>query len=275
MNDSCIAVKQSLCPLCKSSKTLAQFHDLLKCNNCGIRFVDFENYSQHFNKIYEKEYFHGKVYRNYLKEEQFRSEFFKEKIKLIHKDLPESDRVLDIGCSMGFFLKVMQEKNYEPYGVEVSEYAAQLAQRNNNLNIYRGELQNIHFPGEFFDVIALWDVLEHLTNPLSVLAEINRILKKNGILIIETLNIDSLSVRILKHNWPLYYPPYHLIYYSAKTLKSILVKMKFVTIKIVPIQTYFRTHKGIRSFKYFRIPIIREILGLFFNDVIIFLAVKS
>ncbi|MBW8003601.1 MAG: class I SAM-dependent methyltransferase [Planctomycetes bacterium] len=237
--------------------------------------MDFEKYSGRTDNIYDEEYFRGKVYYDYFREMSVRIKVFKDKLQLIQEYLPRMGRVLDLGCAMGFFLKVMKERNYEVYGVEVSKYAAGYAKNSLNLNVHEGDLQSADFHDEFFDIITMWDVLEHLSNPQETLIEIKRILTGNGVLIIETLNIGSLTARILKKNWPLYFPPYHLFYFSLKALKNVLAETGFSVIKIIPIQTYLKTRQGFKVFKYFKNPILRKVLGAFLNDVICCLAIKS
>ena len=263
------------CPFCKSPNIRKVFGDILKCEKCGIMFLDFEKYSRRTDNIYDEAYFTGKVYHDYLLEEPHRIEIFEEKLRLIQEYLPQRGRVLDFGCALGFFLKIMKERSYKVYGVEVSKYAAGYAKNTLKLKVLEGELRNADFPDEFFDIITMWDVLEHLINPQETLIEINRVLNTNGILIIETLNIGSLTARILKKNWPLYFPPYHLFYFNLKTLKNILAETGFSVIKIIPIQTYLKTRQGFKVFKYFKNPILRKVLGAFFNDVICCLAIKS
>ena len=84
----------------------------------------------------------------------------------------------------------------------------------------------------------MWDVLEHIHNPIRTIKEIKRILTNQGVLIIETLNCDSIPAKVLKNKWPLFSPPYHINYFSIKGIKYLLKNSGFKPIKILPIQTY-------------------------------------
>ena len=238
-------------------------------------FAAFSAHSLDLAEIYGDEYFKGKVYQDYIQEEPVRAKLFREKLDTILKYLPGRGRILDVGCAAGFFLKIMEGEGYETQGVEISKYASSYARNVLKLNIVEGGLLSARFPDGFFDVITMWDVLEHLPNPLEALAECDRIMKKSGILIVETLNVDTLTVRILKQNWPLFKPPYHLFYFNRKTLKLMLSKSGFEIIRIIPIQTYVKTLKGFRAFRYFRYPLLRKSLGKIFDDVILAVAVKT
>jgi 2-polyprenyl-3-methyl-5-hydroxy-6-metoxy-1,4-benzoquinol methylase len=86
------------------------------------------------------------------------------------------------------------------------------------LNVITGDLLSARYPDDFFDIITMFDVLEHLPNPIETLTECSRIIKRGGILIIETLNTDSLIFKILKQNWPLFSPSYDLFYFNHKKI---------------------------------------------------------
>ncbi len=267
--------KPARCPLCRSLKLKTVYRDFVKCTDCRIIFFMHDDNSVKLDELYEKDYFSGMVYRDYIQERDFRINQFRKKIHLLEKYLPPTGMVLDIGCAMGFFLLIMNEFKYKAYGVEISKYASSYARDIMKLNVHSGDLLSAHFPDDFFNIITMWDVLEHLQNPLEVLTEIKRIMKRQGILIIETLNVDSLTARILRHKWPLYNPPYHLFYYSEKTLTGILKKIGFSLLEKIPVQTYVRTLHGFSAFRYYRYSVLQKILGIFFNDIVIFVATKS
>ena len=266
--------KHIRCPLCRSSRMKAIYGDFIRCIECGIIFYNKYD-SIRLDDLYEKDYFNGVVYRDYIREVDFRVKQFREKLKLVKKYLPHSGMVLDVGCAMGFFLLVMLECNYKAYGVDLSRYASSYARDVLRLNVHEGDLLSARLPDGFFDIITMWDVIEHLQNPLEVLAEIKRIIKSQGTLIIETLNVDSLSARILRRSWPLYNPPYHLFYYSQKTLTGVLNKIGFSLLEAIPVQTYIKTLKGFNAFRYYRYAMLQKIFGIFFNDIIILIAIKS
>ncbi len=175
---------------------------------------------------------------------------------------------------MGFFLEIMQKLNYETHGQEISAFASEYASKNLNSNIFNGDLFSANYKKNYFDIITMWDVLEHLKEPEKTLKEINRILRKNGVLIIETLNTNTLCNRVYRENWPLYYPPYHIYYFNNKMIRNILNHSGFKIIKTFPIQTYIKIFNRFKTIRYFNIPIIRDTFGKLFNDVICYIVVK-
>jgi 2-polyprenyl-3-methyl-5-hydroxy-6-metoxy-1,4-benzoquinol methylase len=90
-------------------------------------------------------------------------------------------KILDIGCSIGIFLLTAQERGFETYGVDISELSAEYARKQFHLNVFSGTLEAAHYPDNTFDIITLWDVIEHVLEPGLLLAEAKRVLKCNGV----------------------------------------------------------------------------------------------
>jgi len=260
------------CPICGSKNIVKAQNELSRCKECSLQFLANFKSPEYYNQIYNKNYFNGDVYKNYLEEELYRRQLFSEKIKLIRKHIPGEGSVLDIGCGMGFFLMEMQNKGYHVDGLEISEYAAQIASEKVNTSIITGDLTNTSFKSTQFNIVTFWDVLEHIYDPVESLKRVSRIIKNDGVLVVETLNISSLTVKILKEKWPLYYPPYHIYYYNQSSMIRLLHRAGFQIVKTFPVQTYIKSSSGYRAFRYFRYPFIRKLAGMLFDDVVIYIA---
>jgi 2-polyprenyl-3-methyl-5-hydroxy-6-metoxy-1,4-benzoquinol methylase len=242
---------------------------MVVCRDCGFVFVSREGFDPY--RTYTEDYFRGAIYGDYVGDEPNRTKLFKEKLKLIRRYIPRSGKLLDIGCAAGFFLMVMKDMGYQTYGVEISDYAARYAQEVMKLAVFRGELQDAQFPDDFFHVITMWDVLEHLSDFLSTLTECRRIIREEGVLVAETLNVGSLPAKILRCRWHLFTPPYHLSYFSKSTLAMALDKSGFAVLNIIPVQTYVKT-LGFKPIRYFGHRCLRDTLGRFLDDVILVVA---
>lgn len=139
-------------------------------------------------------------------------------------------RVLDVGCSAGFFLDRAQQAGWEAFGVELSEDTAAVARHRFGLDVRVGTLADDLFSPGSFDTITLWDVIEHLKDPASALVAAKRLLKDDGILLLETPNIEGLFPRLsykvaaLLDYWPHPGPPYHLFEFSSRTIEKLLEK---------------------------------------------------
>jgi len=109
-------------------------------------------------------------------------------------------KLLDVGCSNGAFIFTANQSGIQCEGIEPAEEAALAAQKA-GLKVHHGFLEESNLSKESYDIITLFEVIEHLKNPVELLNECNRLLKKNGIMVIRTANTDSWTVRILKGKW--------------------------------------------------------------------------
>jgi len=153
-------------------------------------------------------------------------------LQLITKYYTPGKRLLDVGCGAGFFLKAAEEIGWEVEGVEISPVASNYAQNIVKVKVLDGKLEDLRLPAERFDLVVLIEAIEHLMSPLETLKEINRILKKDGILIISTPDHKSLSRFFLGKNWAVLSPEEHFSVFTQKTLFRILQKARFYVLGI-------------------------------------------
>jgi SAM-dependent methyltransferase len=109
-------------------------------------------------------------------------------------------RLLDVGCSNGAFISAAQSLGMHAVGVEPSAAPAQAAIAS-GLRVHQGFLQDICLPGASFDVVTLFEVIEHVKDPLSLFEECRRVLRKRGLLVIRTGNTDSWTAHYRKDRW--------------------------------------------------------------------------
>jgi len=139
-------------------------------------------------------------------------------------------RLLDVGCATGIFLQGIRNcGNWEPYGVEINEHVAHIAQEH-GLDVRLGTLEQAGFADGFFDVVTLWDVLEHLHDPAGSLREIYRILKSDGLLVIRVPNASSWDSRLFGRYWAGLDSPRHLYVFTPVTLDALLAANHFQSI---------------------------------------------
>jgi len=140
-------------------------------------------------------------------------------------------RILDIGCGGGLHLWFLKQLGWQTWGLEISPQASQIAQ-SLGINVFCGELPQANFPSQYFDIIRMNHVLEHLHHPEAYLQEIKRILKPEGICMIRVPNIRSLNYQIFKKYWAGLDVPRHLYSFSPATLKALFHKFGWQTKKI-------------------------------------------
>jgi SAM-dependent methyltransferase len=130
--------------------------------------------------------------------------------------------LLDVGTGVGILLEVASGKGFDVTGVEVSEWASAYARDEKGLEVVPGSLEDAHFADTSFDVVVLNHVLEHVETPKSLLAEIRRILKDDGILAIGVPNAGSLMAAILGTRWASWRPEQHRWHFTPGTLGNLV-----------------------------------------------------
>lgn len=120
---------------------------------------------------------------------------------------------------------------WEKYGVELSEEARRVAE---GKGIAAFEtLEEAAFPEEFFDVVTMFAVIEHLPDPKVVVEELTRVLKRDGLFVIMTGDAKSLKAKIRGKNWHMYRPPEHLYFFCAQSLDFLMDSFGFRKVKII------------------------------------------
>jgi SAM-dependent methyltransferase len=150
----------------------------------------------------------------------FRIRAFRKALRSVVRRLkidPRGKRVLDVGCASGAFLVAAREIGFEAHGIEPSHWMADFGRREYGLHIRGGYLEPGTFPDQSFDVATLWDVIEHLPNPNETLTTIRRLLKPDGVLLVNYPDISSLAARMLGKRWP-FWLGVHLLYYTPATM---------------------------------------------------------
>ncbi|TDU43529.1 methyltransferase family protein [Gelidibacter sediminis] len=157
------------------------------------------------------------------------------KLKLIESVVPESKSLLDVGCGTGDFLKVASKAGWKVSGIEPNVHARLIANKKTDEAVYDSE-HLFKFESEYFDVITLWHVLEHLPNLEEHMAVFNKLLKNNGTLIIAVPNYNSYDASLYKEFWAAYDVPRHLWHFSRNAIKTLATTFDFQVVKTVPMK---------------------------------------
>ncbi len=148
--------------------------------------------------------------------------------KLRLKDAPSA--FLDIGCSSGDFLRAMIALGHEVHGIEPSIVLSEIARKKHNLNVVNGTFGDAELSREKFDVVSLWDVLEHLNSPKGTLNKVTEVLNPEGYLILNLPMVDTFPAKIMGKFWP-FYLDVHLYYFTLKTIQKIAKDAGFVLVE--------------------------------------------
>lgn len=234
------------CQVCNHSEWTEIYNStLVKCRNCGFITANLKVSIDELNALYSEKYFKGEEYLDYKADKNFLQKNFKKRLKRIRKYHPEFSNVLEIGCAYGFFAETLTKEYPSTHylGLDVSADSIEYAR-----NILKQNVQCIDYlalkTDQLYSDIFMWDVIEHLPEPASVIKKASAELKVGGHIYITTGDIDALLPRLQKHKWRLIHPPSHLHYFSKRTLSKLLTDSGFDIVQVF-YPTIYRSAKQI------------------------------
>lgn len=222
------------CPWCGSNKaqinlwlkdeflTKKDFH-ICECLNCGLLYTMPRPSKEKIGAYYKSDeyYSHQENKKGFVPRlyEAIKKINLKHKFRLASRDLPVG-KLLDIGCGVGDFLHVAENKGWQCTGVEPSEEAREIArQRIKGDLLYSEDLEQL--PDQSFDLITMWHVLEHVDDLKWQVAQLQRLIKPNGRIVIAVPNYRSYDGRFYNAYWAAYDVPRHLNHFN----RTVLTKM--------------------------------------------------
>jgi SAM-dependent methyltransferase len=213
------------CALCSEAGSRSMFQVdgalVVSCRGCGLVRQDTRPLAA--SELYDPDYYATDDpkggYANYFLDSGVNRRTFRDRVRAIEKRYGRKGRLLDVGCALGDFLMEAKDAGWDVEGVEISHFAAQRA-RERGLRVSAGRLENLDLPPASFDVITLYDAIEHMTDPVTTLAAVRRLLKPGGLLHLVTPNVGGLQARMLGRHWYHYKPGEHLFYFAPRTLRT-------------------------------------------------------
>jgi 2-polyprenyl-3-methyl-5-hydroxy-6-metoxy-1,4-benzoquinol methylase len=223
--------QKSHCNVCGSPENIPLFstidyisrtsHTLVKCKSCGLTYVSPQPTKEELSSFYPNKYYGTEPFL--YEKADARSRF-----KMLHKTLGERrGRLLDVGCGKGLLLKLFKDSGWQVTGTELSEHSAQYARETLGIAICSEDIEKCNFQDQYFDVITLFHSLEHLMDPTSWLKTVKRLLKPNGLLIIQVPRFNSFYSKIFKNKWFHLDVPRHLFHFDDNTLENLLSAASF------------------------------------------------
>jgi SAM-dependent methyltransferase len=140
-------------------------------------------------------------------------------------------RVLDVGCGRGFLLDAFRRRGWTVEGTEMSAASSAHAREVLGIPVHIGALESLALPAGSFDAVTLWHVLEHVTDPGSLLGEIGRLLRPGGALLVSVPNFGSPEARLAGPGWFHLDAPRHLVHFTPESLGACLSRAGFETLE--------------------------------------------
>lgn len=227
-------VERVNCPLCDIDDSVWVFNkagfDFVKCRHCGLLHVNPQLTAETQDAIYKqsKTAEHWIKVQKKAKEQTWNAE--KKYLPALHelqRIYPQGGKLLDVGCSIGQFLTLARDAGWTVQGIELNAHAAAVARQDYCLSVLEQKIEEAGFDEGEFDVVTLWGVFEHLTDPNGMLRSVRRILKKGGLALFFVPNGHSLIIRLSREHNSTVSGRAHLWYFTPETIGKILAKNGF------------------------------------------------
>jgi 2-polyprenyl-3-methyl-5-hydroxy-6-metoxy-1,4-benzoquinol methylase len=204
-----------------TSSSLSRHGDIVQCNRCHLLFSNPQLDPMQVLDIY-------RAVEDPLYQEQAaaREKTFARSLRQLQRLSAPPGKLLDVGCYTGMFMKLAALEGWTVTGVELSAWAATIARQGGYGQVHSLALDAACLEPASFDVITLWDVIEHLSHPVAMLKNVHSLLKPGGIIAVSTHMVDSFAARLLGSRYP-FFMDMHLVHFSRPTLSRLLAECGF------------------------------------------------
>lgn len=208
--------------------------NIVKCKICGLVYVNPRLTEQAIKQLYDNNYFKGEGFDKSI---EYEKEFFDKcnTIDLMDWDLStlkefiKEDKeinLLDIGSGMGLFLYKAKKKGFNVKGLELSDYAVNFSLKQ-GLSAENNSIYGATLPNNFYNIVSMKEVIEHLPDPKKALQIIYSTLKPKGVLFITTGNYNCPERKLRGKEWFYFMPKGHIYIFNPKTIKNYLKEVGF------------------------------------------------
>ena len=224
------------CPWCGSEKSHLHLQlkdyfltqepfEIVECDDCHLLYTTPRPAADEIGKYYQSEnyYSHQENKKGFIPRlyEAIKKVNIKHKFEVATNDLKleSGGKMLEIGCGVGDFLHYAEQQGWECYGAEPSEDAVKILQTKTKIKVVKPE-QIENFPDASFDLICMWHVLEHVADLKWQIAQLKRLLKPNGRIVIALPNYKSYDAQYYNDKWAAYDVPRHLNHFSEEFMRK-------------------------------------------------------
>ncbi len=191
-------------------------YPLVRCRECEFRYVNPRPRAD----LISLAYMAGDD-PAYVSQIRARERTFAASLERIERAVGGKGRLLDVGTAAGAFVAAARQHGWNAEGCEPNRWLADWGARHYGICIRNGDLLQLDYQENSFDVITLWDVIEHTTDPRLVLDRCRTLMRPHGVLVINFPDIGSWIARLLGRRWP-FLTSVHLSYFDRRTIREIL-----------------------------------------------------
>lgn len=231
------------CHICGSRRIGYRFirngFNIYQCDECGFVFLNPQPSPEALDRIYGEGYFiedqPGAHREAFAAMKKYTTRTYLE--DLIRYYGKSSGRLLEIGYGRDDFISLAKERGFDVTCAKIPEYVPQTP----------------HFPAAHFDICVLFDVIEHVRDPIGFLRKIHDLLKDDGVLFMVLPSLDSWSAKLMKNIW-MEFKAEHLHYFDSQTVQHALAKTGFHEVEISPNYKFLNLEYVKRHFRKFHVP---------------------
>lgn len=182
----------------------------------------------------QNEYKAGR-YRAYFEMSHLKKRTSEQRLSYIQKYGKAGGALLDVGCSVGFFLEVSQDSGFEVKGVELSSEAISIAKESVRDKISHADAnEHISKYGACYEVVTAFDIIEHTQNPVAFLSDLFNALNYDGVVAITSPDTDHFLRYVMGSNWSMLQPMQHTFLFSKRSIKAMLIAAGFEDVVVMP-----------------------------------------
>lgn len=212
------------CLICRGTKITPLYKGLLRCDDCRHVFADLKLSDAELAALYSEDLFKEGEFLDYLADHKYFTKNFRLRYRVLRQFLqPERHQtLLEIGSAYGFFLELVHSDFRKVLGIDVTEAGVNYTRNELQLPAVKADFLRHDFEQEHFDVVCMWDTIEHLSRPDLYLEKIATLTDTGALLALTTGDIGSQVARFRKQRWRMIIPPVHVHYFSRATLTRLL-----------------------------------------------------
>ncbi len=200
---------------------------LVACAKCGLQFV-----SPRVHQALILDGYREGSDERFVSQARARERTFDASLTRIGNHV-RPGRLLDIGTAAGSFLQAARGRGWQVSGCEPNRWMCDWGRTHYGLTIDAGTLLEQHYADESFDVVTLWDVLEHDGDPRRLLEECHRVLRPDGFIVVNYPDVGSWIARLMGRRW-VFLLSGHLYYFTRGTIRDLLQRTGFQVVDLRP-----------------------------------------